>query len=109
MPFMWTQSCHFPGNSVNQGLGAISQSTIAVLVASFREHRTERQGRQGHNYSQKDRPRHALLFSSAGWPQGQFFVRWGAPGAGTGADPGHTGNFLGQGLTVNSHGKGKLP
>lgn len=27
MPFMWTQSCHFPSNSVNQDLGAISQST----------------------------------------------------------------------------------
>lgn len=61
MPFMWTQSCHFPGNSVKQGLGAISQSTIAVHVASFREHITER---QKHNYSQKGRPRLAFLFSS---------------------------------------------
>ena len=31
MPFMWTQSCHFPGNSVNQDLGQLTKVQLVNM------------------------------------------------------------------------------
>lgn len=111
MPFMWTQSCHFPGSSVNQDLGAISQSTVAVHVAGFRKRITER---QGHNHNQGAGPGKpcSSVHGPAEWDwlQGleKLAVSWEAAGRELALvpTPGVHTAFSGKG-SANSHGSSK--